>query len=58
MERDYHCCATCRHFQVVKQSGQKAQYMCRRLGYETQPAYRFTCWAPTELIIERMQKKR
>ncbi|AMA73919.1 MULTISPECIES: hypothetical protein [Aneurinibacillus] len=58
MERKYHCCATCRHFQVVKQPGQKTSYRCARLGYETRPVYQFNCWNPKEIVSERMKQEK
>ncbi|MED0704549.1 hypothetical protein P4S91_20280 [Aneurinibacillus aneurinilyticus] len=57
MERDYHCCATCQHFQVLKHPARKTEYKCARLGYMTKPAYRFECWTPKDIVVERMRKK-
>ncbi|GEN36556.1 MULTISPECIES: hypothetical protein [Aneurinibacillus] len=58
MEREYHCCATCRHFRVVKRTGSKTEYVCGRLGYATKPTYRFDCWTPKEIVLERMRNEK
>lgn len=58
MKRDYHCCATCQHFRVRKEAGQKTQYMCKRLGYATHPTYTFNCWAPNETVTRRLKNER
>ncbi|MCC2686312.1 MAG: hypothetical protein K0R75_3211 [Paenibacillaceae bacterium] len=52
MPKDYHCCATCRHFEVVKSGGVSAR--CSRLGYETSPKYKFNCWDPISRVRELM----
>lgn len=52
----FHCCATCQHFQSIKlDKGMK--YQCKRLGYETRPAYQFTCWEPKEVVKKLMEKR-
>lgn len=52
--KDYHCCATCQHFQVYRtEQGPKAT--CLRLGYETKPSYKFHCWNPRPDIRTRMK---
>ncbi len=57
MKRNYHCCATCRHFRVRKQPGEKTGYMCSRLGYATEPVYRFDCWTPNDVVKKRIQNE-
>jgi hypothetical protein len=52
----YHCCATCVHFAVIKPEG-RAEYHCVRLGYRTQPNYKFNCWDPRDSVKKRMQKE-
>ncbi|MFD2443953.1 hypothetical protein ACFSO7_08130 [Bacillus sp. CGMCC 1.16607] len=53
--KDFHCCASCEHFRVDKgQSG--VRYHCSRLGYETNPKYRFHCWSPKENVKKLMDK--
>ncbi|WHY89140.1 hypothetical protein QNH39_25005 [Neobacillus novalis] len=54
--KDFHCCATCRHFKVEKK-GEGMNYYCSRLGYETKPNYKFNCWSPKEQVIQLMNKK-
>ncbi|MCP3763142.1 hypothetical protein NLX67_12190 [Domibacillus sp. A3M-37] len=53
----FHACATCRHFQAVKLP-EKMMYRCRRLGFETNPGYRFDCWDPKEQVEKLMEKER
>lgn len=55
-EARYHCCATCRHFKVIKEAGKKVEYQCSRLGYQTKPNYQFTCWSPKEVVQEKMKR--
>jgi hypothetical protein len=52
----FHCCATCKHFQVTKRQSDMA-YLCERLGYETKPAYTFNCWNPKEHVLTLMKKR-
>lgn len=52
----FHCCATCKHFRVEKNS--KTTYSCSRLGYETNPKYKFNCWDPKENVKELMKKSK
>jgi hypothetical protein len=53
--KDFHCCATCRHFRVEKKLDGMV-YSCSRLGIETKTNYKFNCWSPKESIIELMKK--
>jgi hypothetical protein len=53
----YHCCATCVHFAVVKETP-GVSYRCTRLGYQTEPAYKFDCWDPKEPVKKLMEQKR
>nr|WP_097159857.1 hypothetical protein [Bacillus oleivorans] len=55
--KDFHCCATCVHFQAIKASG-KMVYKCKRLGFETKTHYKFNCWTPKEKIKKLMEKGR
>ncbi|WP_408006150.1 hypothetical protein ACJROX_15675 [Pseudalkalibacillus sp. A8] len=52
----FHCCATCVHFQVQKETD-SVRYFCSRLGYETKPDYRFDCWTPKEHVKKLMNKE-
>ncbi|OMP65661.1 hypothetical protein [Domibacillus epiphyticus] len=52
----FHACATCRHFQALKTAG-KMKYTCRRLGFETNPGYRFNCWDPKENVKKLIEKE-
>ncbi|WP_084600158.1 hypothetical protein [Pontibacillus litoralis] len=54
--RDFHCCATCVHFKVEKTSQGVRRY-CSRLGYETNPKWKFNCWKPTETVKRLMEKE-
>jgi hypothetical protein len=54
--KDFHCCATCKNF-GVKKSGSGIKYICERLGFETNPSYRFDCWDPKETVIRLMEKQ-
>lgn len=47
--KDYHCCATCKHF-TVKKKPDGMFYYCNRLGYETKTTYKFNCWDPKDNI--------
>jgi hypothetical protein len=52
--KDFHCCATCKHFKAQKsQSGMS--YYCKRLGYNTKPDYKFNCWSPKEHVKKMMK---
>ncbi|WP_066389307.1 hypothetical protein [Neobacillus mesonae] len=53
--KDFHCCATCRHFNVEK-TAEGAKYFCSRLGYETKTHYKFNCWSPKENVAKLMNK--
>ncbi|WNC16816.1 hypothetical protein [Brevibacillus brevis] len=55
-EQSFHCCASCVHFRVEKETG-KVLYRCSRLGYETRPDYRFECWTPTERVKRLMASR-
>ncbi|ARK29463.1 hypothetical protein BkAM31D_06115 [Halalkalibacter krulwichiae] len=57
MKNRYHCCATCRHFAVLKKEGGGILYKCVRLGFETKTTYTFHCWDPKEHIRARMKKE-
>nr|WP_270182500.1 hypothetical protein [Alkalihalobacillus sp. CinArs1] len=50
----YHCCATCIHFEIVKNP--RTSYRCKRLGFETKPTYRFDCWEPKDVVKKRIKK--
>jgi hypothetical protein len=47
--RDFHCCATCRHFKAEKKEDGMS-YTCTRLGFVTKSSYKFNCWNPKENI--------
>jgi hypothetical protein len=51
--KDYHCCATCKHFLIKRESGEIIT-MCNRLGYETKTYYKFNCWNPRDDIKKKM----
>nr|WP_243354918.1 hypothetical protein [Bacillus litorisediminis] len=53
--KDFHCCATCTHFEAIK-AREKMIYRCKRLGYETKTHYKFNCWSPKEHIKKLMEK--
>nr|WP_316569411.1 hypothetical protein [Neobacillus sp. YIM B06451] len=53
--KDFHCCATCRHFRTEKKA-EGMKYSCSRLGYETKPNYKFNCWTPKEHVQELINK--
>jgi hypothetical protein len=53
--KNFHCCATCEHFQIKKEEG--VSYFCKRLGYATKPEYRFKCWSPKDNVRRLMQKQ-
>jgi hypothetical protein len=42
--RDVHFCATC---QWIKHTG-PGEFTCSRLGYRTQPRWKFNCWSPRD----------
>ncbi|MBT2659297.1 hypothetical protein J7E81_29640 [Bacillus sp. ISL-18] len=54
--KDFHCCATCRHFKIEKKSEGITNF-CSRLGYETKTNYKFDCWNPKEQVIKLMNKR-
>ncbi|KAB7709239.1 hypothetical protein F9802_02190 [Bacillus aerolatus] len=56
MKNRFHACATCRHFQPVKQE-KGMRYFCSRLQYETKPNYKFNCWDPKDEVIKLMKKR-
>jgi hypothetical protein len=47
--KDFHCCATCRHFKAEKKK-EGMLYLCGRLGFETKTNYKFNCWSPKDNI--------
>jgi hypothetical protein len=53
--KNFHCCATCRHFKAEKKADGMV-YFCSRLGYETKPSYKFNCWSPKENIKKLMER--
>jgi hypothetical protein len=58
--KDFHCCATCRHFKAEKKP-EGMHYFCSRLGFETKTDYQFNCWSPREnikKIIDNVNKVR
>ncbi|MCD5323092.1 hypothetical protein LQ226_04980 [Pontibacillus sp. HN14] len=54
--RDFHCCATCVHFTVAKEKGRVKRF-CKRLGYETDPRWKFDCWTPKDHVLRLMKKE-
>ncbi|MED3647627.1 hypothetical protein P4475_12625 [Halalkalibacterium halodurans] len=56
MVKNFHCCATCVHFEAEKVNNGMV-YRCIRLGYETKPAYQFSCWEPKEAVKRLMGKE-
>lgn len=52
----FHACATCRHFQPVKEE-KGIRYYCARLKYETKPGYQFNCWDPKDQVVKLLKKK-
>ncbi|WP_179295423.1 hypothetical protein [Bacillus sp. FJAT-45350] len=53
--KNYHCCATCIHFEVYKENN-KTIRCCSRLGFETKPDHQFRCWDPKEKVKRLMKK--
>ncbi|KGP93218.1 hypothetical protein N780_13035 [Pontibacillus chungwhensis BH030062] len=53
--KDFHCCATCVHFTIIKEK-RKSKRFCERLGYETDPKWKFNCWTPKEHVVTLMKK--
>ncbi|GGI12007.1 hypothetical protein GCM10007380_10700 [Gottfriedia solisilvae] len=53
--KDFHCCATCKHFKAVKES-RNMKYYCSRLGFETKTTYKFDCWSPNEHVLKLLNK--
>ncbi|NMD72448.1 hypothetical protein HHO41_19440 [Bacillus sp. DNRA2] len=56
MANRFHACATCIHFRTEKLSS-GMNYHCSRLGYPTQPHYRFQCWKPKENVQRLLEKE-
>lgn len=54
--KDFHCCATCIHFQIIK-AEKKLKYVCSRLKNETKPNYKFNCWYPKDNVKKLMNKE-
>ncbi|SDH72956.1 hypothetical protein SAMN05192534_11053 [Alteribacillus persepolensis] len=54
----YHCCATCKWYEVRKENNKKPSFHCVRLGYQTEPHYVFHCWNPKENVQKKMNKQR
>ncbi|WP_236560891.1 hypothetical protein [Pontibacillus sp. HMF3514] len=55
--KDYHCCATCIHFKVER-TEEGVKRFCSRLGYETDPTWKFNCWTPKENVKKLIEKER
>jgi len=55
--RDFHCCATCRHFKAEKRA-EGMHYYCSRLGFKTKTSYKFNCWSPKENIKKMIDNDR
>jgi hypothetical protein len=53
--KNYHCCATCQHYMIIK-SSQGVTTQCRRLGFDTKPRYQFSCWNPKEHIQRLLER--
>ena len=53
--REYHCCATCTHYEIRRDMAEK--FYCSRLGFATSPKYQFNCWVPKDDIQERIKKE-
>nr|WP_066064798.1 hypothetical protein [Neobacillus soli] len=53
--KDFHCCATCRHFRAEKKDD-GMDYFCSRLGFVTKTNYKFNCWSPKDRIKKLMDK--
>ncbi|MBU6081259.1 hypothetical protein [Allobacillus halotolerans] len=56
--KDYHCCATCIHFEVYRTEDGRPKTRCSRLGYDTDPTYKFNCWTPKDRIKKLMEKEK
>ncbi|KMJ55101.1 hypothetical protein AB3N04_03005 [Alkalihalophilus sp. As8PL] len=56
MQNEFHCCATCIHFQAMRR-GEAMHYLCKRLGFDTKPTYQFSCWEPKENVKQLMKKR-
>lgn len=39
-------CATCRHIVHVRDGRGASGFFCSRLGWRTEPRWRFQCWSP------------
>ncbi|KEO82278.1 hypothetical protein [Tumebacillus flagellatus] len=56
MSKNFHCCATCQHYRILKTPSGTAT-RCDRLGYETKPAYQFNCWNPKDQVRQLIDKR-
>lgn len=56
MAKNYHYCATCEHFRVVRDRRGFALF-CSRLGYATKSEYQFNCWLPRADIAAKMEEE-
>nr|WP_041057943.1 hypothetical protein [Jeotgalibacillus campisalis] len=56
MNKNFHACATCVHFEVLKLE-KGMSYRCSRLGFQTRPEYKFNCWEPKAHIKKLMDKQ-
>jgi len=54
--KDFHCCATCIHYKVERKQYGMRRY-CSRLGYETDPKWKFNCWTPKEEVKRLIEKE-
>lgn len=55
--KDFHYCATCKHFKAEKKA-ETMKYYCSRLGFETKTNYKFDCWSPKEHVIKLINKRK
>lgn len=53
--KDYHCCATCIHYEIHK--GTYEKFFCGRLGFTTNPKYQFKCWTPKDNILIKINEQ-
>ncbi len=51
--KDVHFCATCRW---IEHRAPKT-YVCTRLGYQTQPRWKFRCWTPRARYVSAEGKR-
>lgn len=56
MGNPFHACASCIYFRAEKVE-QGMKYHCSRLGYETNPKYKFHCWTPKDHVRKLMDKR-